>query len=161
MASRNRKQIGAHGGAAGSDSARRKRAAAICPQPLIAVADVQASSRWYQRLLGARPFAGVSDHAHLYQRLYCGERLILQLHLWDEEEHPNLMHADAAPHGHGVLLWFEVADFDAALERLRGLQAQVLLQPHVNPNAQHREVWVRDPDGYVVVLASPDGEAPA
>ncbi len=24
----------------------------------------------------------------------------------------------------------------------------------------HREVWVRDPDGYTVVPASPDGEAP-
>jgi hypothetical protein len=28
-----------------------------------------------------------------------------------------------------------------------------------NPNASHREIWIRDPDGYTVVLASPDGEA--
>ena len=27
----------------------------------------------------------------------------------------------------------------------------------INPNAQHRELWLRDGDGYVVVLASPDG----
>ena len=30
---------------------------------------------------------------------------------------------------------------------------------HRNPNAMHWECWVRDPDGYVVVIASPDGSA--
>jgi len=65
----------------------------------------------------------------------------------------------AAPHGHGVLLWFEVDDFDAAVGRARALGAEVIEEPHVNPAPQHREMWLRDPDGYVVVLASPDGEA--
>jgi hypothetical protein len=26
---------------------------------------------------------------------------------------------------------------------------------HHNPNAGHREIWLRDPDGYLVVLAEP------
>jgi len=26
---------------------------------------------------------------------------------------------------------------------------------HVNPQAGHREVWIRDPDGYLVVIAEP------
>ncbi|MBL0217034.1 MAG: hypothetical protein IPQ07_24560 [Myxococcales bacterium] len=43
--------------------------------------------------------------------------------------------------------------------RARGLEAPVLLEVHRNPNANHRELWVRDPDGYTVVLASPDGDA--
>ena len=30
--------------------------------------------------------------------------------------------------------------------------------PHVNPAPGHREIWLRDPDGYVVVIASPDGD---
>jgi hypothetical protein len=29
----------------------------------------------------------------------------------------------------------------------------------VNPAPQQREMWLRDPDGYVVVITSPDGEA--
>jgi len=29
---------------------------------------------------------------------------------------------------------------------------------HVNPNAKHRELWVKDPDGYTVVVAEPDGD---
>jgi catechol 2,3-dioxygenase-like lactoylglutathione lyase family enzyme len=127
-------------------------------QPLIAVRDVEASTRWYSRLLGVRDL-GVQVHAKIYQRLLCDGALVLQLHAWDKEEHPNLVNADAAPVGHGVLLWFEVDDFDAAVERARELRAMVVEEPYVNPAPQHREMWLRDPDGYVVVIASPDGEA--
>lgn len=100
-----------------------------------------------------------SDHDDLYDRLLVGGALVLQLHAWDEEDHPNLIDADAAPVGHGVLVWFEVDDFDAAVRRARALKAKVVRKPHVNPAPAHREIWLRDPDGYVVVLASPDGEA--
>ena len=128
-------------------------------QPLVAVRDVRASSRWYRRLLDADGLDGGSDHRDVYDRITSDGVLLLQLHAWDEEEHPNLVGADAAPHGHGVLVWFEVDDFDAAVERARGLGAEVLQPPHVNPAPRHREIWLRDLDGYVVVLASPDGEA--
>ena len=60
-----------------------------------------------------------------------------------------------------MLLWFEVDDFDAAVARARELGAPVVLDVHRNPNANHRELWIRDPDGYTVVVASPDGEAEA
>lgn len=127
-------------------------------QPLIAVRDVRASSRWYADLLGAD---SLPDHAHrdVYNRICLSGRIALQLHAWDEEDHPNLVDADAAKPGHGVLLWFQVVDFDAAVERARGLKAEVIEEPHVNPAPQHREMWLRDPDGYVVVIASPDGKA--
>ena len=100
-----------------------------------------------------------SDHAHLYDRIYSGKSLILQLHAWDEEDHPNLVDRTAARPGHGVLVWFEVDDFDAAVKRAKALKAKVVRKPHVNPAPGHREIWLRDPDGYVVVIASPDGEA--
>src|SRR5579863_6055944 len=140
--------------------AKAKRAS-VRPQPLIAVRDVRASSRWYAQLLGAERTSEsmVSDHAHLYDRLLCGGSLVLQLHAWDAEDHPNLVHAEEARPGHGVLVWFEVDDFDAAVKRVRALRAKVLLKPHVNPAPGHREIWIQDPDGYVVVIASPDGEA--
>lgn len=127
-------------------------------QPLIAVRDVRASSRWYTELLGAD---SLPDHSHrdVYDRISCSGRLVLQLHAWDEEDHPNLVNANAAPPGHGVLLWFEVTEFDAAVKRARGLRAEIIEEPHVNPAPRHREVWLRDPDGYVVVIASPDGES--
>ena len=126
-------------------------------QPLIAVRNVRASSRWYVELLGAD---SIPEHPHrdVYDRISHSGRLLLQLHAWDAEDHPNLVNADAAPPGHGVLLWFQVDDFDLVVGRARELGAEIVEEPHVNPAPRHREIWLRDPDGYVVVVASPDGD---
>jgi catechol 2,3-dioxygenase-like lactoylglutathione lyase family enzyme len=131
------------------------------PQPLIAVRDVAASSRWYQALLGCESGHGGSE----YERLEANGRLIMQLHDWDVDHHHGNLGDPTALAGNGVLLWFEVDDFDDAIERVRALSAHVVLAPHRNPpegepgGPAHRECWLRDPDGYTVVLASPDGEA--
>lgn len=131
-------------------------------QTLVVVRDVEASSRWYQRLLGLR-----SDHGgpH-YERLVAGGELVLQLHHHDvEHHHGRIGDPDGAP-GNGVLLWFgDVADFDDVVERAAELGAAVVRAPHRNPpdgggnGPGHREFWITDPDGYTVVVASPDGEA--
>ena len=125
------------------------------PQPLIAVQDVETASRWYQQLLGCRSGHGGSE----YERLVDPEgTMILQLHAWDAHEHPHLGDPGTRSRGNGVLLWFQVGDFSATVERARGLSAEILEGPEVNPNARHREIWLRDPDGYVVVLASAYGD---
>jgi catechol 2,3-dioxygenase-like lactoylglutathione lyase family enzyme len=131
------------------------------PQPLIAVTDVEASSRWYQHLLGCQSAHGGPQ----YERLVAGDTLILQLHSFEVEHHHGRI-ADPAdkPYGNGVLLWFEIDDFDAAMTRVAGLNAQVIMPKHRNPPSgdggpNHWECWLRDPDGYTVVLASPDGSA--
>ncbi len=134
----------------------------VQPQTLLAVRDVEASSKWYQHLLGLQ-----SDHGgpH-YERLLSNGVLVLQLHSWDtEHDHGRIGDPSVQP-GNGVLLWFgEVGDFDAAVERAAQLDATVVLPPHRNPpegqgnGPAHREIWIKDPDGYTVVIASPDGEA--
>ena len=75
-----------------------------------------------------------------------------------EEDHGSLADPDQ-PLGNGVLLWFEVTDFDAAVERARATGAPIVHDVHTNPNARHRELWIRDPDG-LVVLASPSDYRP-
>jgi catechol 2,3-dioxygenase-like lactoylglutathione lyase family enzyme len=132
------------------------------PQPLVAVRDVEASSRWYQTLLGCESAHGGPE----YERLVTDGTLVLQLHNWDvEHDHGAIGDPDLRPYGNGVLLWFEVDDFDAAVQRAGELGAKVVLGSHRNPpegepgGPAHREVWVKDLDGYTVVLASPDGEA--
>ena len=124
----------------------------IRSQPLIAVRNVRASSQWYTHLLGTDPLPE-HEHRDFYDRILCDGKLILQLHAWDEENHPNLVKADKAPPGHGVLLWFAVNDFDAAVGRARSLRAEIIEEPHVNENSGQKEMWMRDPDGYVVVIA--------
>jgi predicted enzyme related to lactoylglutathione lyase len=129
-------------------------------QTMIAVRDVEASSRWYQELLGLRSDHGGSD----YERLLAGDVLVLQLHHRDVGHHHGLI-ADT-DHGNGVLLWFgEVAEFDDVVARVEKMQAPVSRPVHRNPpegggnGPGHREIWILDPDGYTVVVASPDGEA--
>ena len=127
------------------------------PQPLIAVRNVRASSQWYRHLQRAE---ALSEHQHrdIYDRIHYDGQLILQLHAWDEDNHPNLVNPDSVRVGHGVVLWFEVNEFAAAVGRARSLGAEIAEEPHVSVQAQHKEISIRDPDGYMVVLAGPDGE---
>jgi catechol 2,3-dioxygenase-like lactoylglutathione lyase family enzyme len=130
----------------------------VRPQPLIAVRDVRASSRWYRKLLDVESLPE-HEHRDWYDRLLSDGKLILQLHAWDEEDHPNLVHREEARPGHGVVLWFEVDHFDGVVARARALRVTVVKEPFVNPAPGHREIWLRDPDGYIVVVSSPDGES--
>jgi catechol 2,3-dioxygenase-like lactoylglutathione lyase family enzyme len=119
------------------------------PQPLIVVPDVEASSRWYQEALGL-----TSGHGGpAYERLMDGDRLVMQLHHADLEHHHGRIADPSVPMGNGVVLWFAVDDLDAAVERIQALGAPVLVEPTENPGAGHREYWVRDPDGYTLVVA--------
>jgi catechol 2,3-dioxygenase-like lactoylglutathione lyase family enzyme len=131
------------------------------PQPLICVRDVEASSRWYQRLLGCQ-----SDHGGTeYERLVWQGELILQLHRWDVEHHHGPIGDPAVkPYGNGVLLWFEIDDIDAAIARATQMKVEVVMPRHRNPpdgsgGPNHWEFWLRDLDGYTIVLASPFGSA--
>lgn len=126
------------------------------PQPLICVADVEASSRWYRDALGLRSGHGGGE----YERLYAGEALVLQLHSFEaDHDHGPIGDPGAKPYGNGVLLWFEVDDFEAAMARVDALKPEVVRPRHVNDRPNHWECWLRDPDGYLVVIASPDGSA--
>lgn len=123
-------------------------------QPLIAVRDVQVSSRWYHAVLGCESGHGGSE----YEQIVCKSRMVLQLHHWDAHEHPHLGNPSSKPYGNGVLLWFQTDAFDAAIERAKAFHADILEEPNVNTNANHREFWLRDPDGYVVVIAGSYGD---
>jgi len=118
--------------------------------PLICVRNVPDASRWYQTLLGCASGHGGDE----YERLNVGNRLLLQLHRWDvEHDHGPLGDPMLMP-GNGVILWFELDDFDAAYERAGRLGVHVLKDRLWSENGNW-EVWLRDTDGYTVVLTSP------
>jgi hypothetical protein len=79
--------------------------------------------------------------------------LVLQLHALEEDHHHGSLAKPGIALGNGVAVWFEVAELDAAVSRVRAAAAEIVSDVHVNPNAQHREIWLHDPDGYLVVLA--------
>lgn len=80
--------------------------------------------------------------------------MLLCLHEWGAHGHPSLESPDGAPPGNGLLLFFRVDDFDAALERARLLALKFEEEPHVNPSTRTREFSLRDPDGYYVSISA-------
>jgi predicted enzyme related to lactoylglutathione lyase len=119
--------------------------------PLICVHDVESSSLWYQRLLGCESGHGGTE----YERLNWNGRLILQLHSWQaEHQHGRLGNPDQRPYGNGVLLWFELQDYEAAVQRAMQMQVEVIKPSYFSENLNW-EFWLRDPDGYTIVLTSP------
>ena len=126
------------------------------PQPLIVVRDVSASSRFYTALLGADCGHGGEE----YEQVVSEGEIVLQIHHIDVEDHHGPLATPDIPLGNGTLLWFEVADFEAAVARARDLGAEVEREVHENPNAKQQEIWLRDPDGYRVVVAGPSEYRP-
>ena len=131
------------------------------PQPLIADTDVEASSQWYQRLLGCRSAHG----GKAYEQLVKDGQLVLQLHSFEvEHDHGPIGDRTQRPYGNGFLLWFEVDDFEQVMQRAEEMGVEIVLPRHRNPSdgnggPNHWECWMLDPDGYRVVVASPYGTA--
>jgi catechol 2,3-dioxygenase-like lactoylglutathione lyase family enzyme len=123
----------------------------VRPQPMIAVTHVEKSSAWYQRVLGAASGHGGSE----YERLVVDGQLILQLHRLEIGHHHGVIGDPALPIGNGVALWFEVDSIELVAERAKAAGATIQTDVHRNPNANHLEIWLRDPDNYLVVLADP------
>ena len=119
---------------------------------IIAVKDVRASFKWYQLLFG-QP---VTEPAHDYfgQLLDADGTVLLCLHEWGAHEHPSLTSPDHALPGNGLLLFFRVDDFDAALQRARALVSRFEEEPNLNPSTGTMEFSLRDPDGYYVSISA-------
>lgn len=121
----------------------------VRPRPLLGVSDVAVSGAWYERVLDAESAYGGPDYARL---LVDGEP-VLQLHHRESGVGHGPIGGAGAPLGHGVLVWFETAEFDVSVRRVRDAGAEIVTDVRTNTNAGHREIWLRDPDGYVVVLS--------
>ena len=133
------------------------------PQTLLAVADVEAASLGTRRLLGL-----TSDHGGPnYERLLADGTLVLQLHRFEVESPPRRdrrLVGDARKRGpHLVRRSVRLRRGGRAGRTSSG--AEMVRDVQRNPpegggnGPGHRELWLRDLDGYTVVVASPDGEA--
>lgn len=119
---------------------------------IIGVSDVASSFKWYQALLGQPETQ--PGHTYFGQILDSDGTVLVCLHEWGAHDHPTLMSAAQATPGNGLLLFFRVDDFDAAVKRARALVARFEEEPQTNPNTLTREFSLRDPDGYYVTISA-------
>jgi catechol 2,3-dioxygenase-like lactoylglutathione lyase family enzyme len=119
---------------------------------IIGVADVLQSVRWYQSLLGL----GETTAAHDYfgQIVDSDGTVLLCLHQWGAHEHPSLLAPNDAKPGNGLLLFFRVDSFEAALQRARTLVSRFEEDPHLNPSTGSKEFSLRDSEGYYVTISA-------
>lgn len=119
---------------------------------VVGVGDVAGSFAWYQSLLGLPP--STPGHSYWGQILDTDGEVLLCLHEWGEHGHPSLVSAGTAPPGNGLLLFFRVDDFDAALARALRLVTRLEEAPTLNPATGTLEFSLRDPDGYFITVSA-------
>lgn len=122
-------------------------------QPLIVVKDVEESSQFYQTLLQCDSGHGGPE----YEMLSINSELILQLHAQDVHEHPEMFKPEAEV-GNGIILWFRTHAFDQAVLRAKEMKVEIVAEPHVNPLANQNEIWLKDLDGYLIVISGNPGD---
>lgn len=118
-------------------------------EPMLFVDDVEATSQWFQSLLGAKSAHGGREYEMLMDD---AGQLILQLHRADMDEHGDRRLPKGSVRGAGVLLYCKVADVHAAHARAKAMGATVEGPPVHIKIAGHTEFVVRSPDGYALAL---------
>ena len=121
---------------------------------IIGVADVARSFAWYQTLFG-QPLTQ-PGHSYFAQLRDSDGTVLLCLHEWGAHEHPTLTSPEGATPGNGLILFFRVDDFDAALGRARTLVPRLEEEPSLNPATGSLEFALRDCDGYYVMISAAD-----
>jgi catechol 2,3-dioxygenase-like lactoylglutathione lyase family enzyme len=122
---------------------------------IIGVDDVARSMKWYQTLLGQPVRAPAHDY---FGQIRADDgSVLLSFHQWGIEEHPPLLQSARVAAGSGLLLFFCVDNFPAALQRVHALGLRLEQEPHLNDNTHAQEFSLRDPDGYYVTISAYPG----
>jgi len=116
--------------------------------PIIAVKDVEASSKWYQLIFGCKRTHGGNEFAVLVSE---NDEILICLHKWGEHEHPTMTNPNITP-GNGLILYIKTENMDGIRQNIKKLDYPVEVDIHLNPNSTKKEFSLRDPDGYYLTI---------
>ena len=116
--------------------------------PIIAVKDIGASSKWYQKIFELRNSHG-GDHFSVL--VSDDNEIILCLHQWKEHNHPSMINPSITP-GNGLLLYFRTENINKIYQNV--LKAGCVIEEDIqlNTNSLKKEFSFRDPDGYFLTV---------
>lgn len=116
--------------------------------PIIAVSDVKASSKWYQFVFGCRSKHGGDKFEILTSE---NDEVLLCLHKWDVHEHPTMRNPAVLP-GNGLILYFRTKNMEKIRKNVAKMDGVIEEDIHTNSNSNQKEFSIRDPDGYYLTI---------
>jgi hypothetical protein len=116
--------------------------------PIIAVIDVEASSKWYEKIFGFKKTHGGNKFAVLVSE---DDEIILCLHKWGEHHHPTMTNPNTTA-GHGLILYFRTKNMNEIRQNVDKIDGIVEEDIHLNSNSLKMEFSLRDPDGYYLTI---------
>lgn len=117
--------------------------------PIIAVKDVEASSKWYQSVFDLRSKHGGNEFDILVDR---HNEVSLCLHKWGEHNHPTMQTSNRVG-GNGLILYFRTDHMEQIREQLRTMDYPIEREIELSPNSHRKEFSLRDPEGYYLTIA--------
>lgn len=116
--------------------------------PIIAVKDVDASAKWYEKIFGFKRTHGGNDFAVLVTE---NDEIILCLHKWGEHQHPTLTDQNKTI-GNGLLLYFRTDNLEVIRKKVAEQGCLIEQEIHLNQNSLQKEFSLRDLDGYFLTI---------
>lgn len=116
--------------------------------PIIAVKDVEASSKWYQSVFGCRSMHGGDEFDILVSD---NDEILICLHKWGVDEHPTMTDLGIPP-GNGLILYFRTENMNVIRQNVEKTGGTIAEDIHINPNSRKKEFSLRDPDGYYLTI---------
>ncbi len=117
--------------------------------PIIAVNDVETSSKWYQSVFHFRSKHGGKEFDILVDS---NNKVMLCLHKWGEHDHPTMQTSNMHG-GNGLILYFRTENIEQIRESLRTINHEVEREIELSPNSRRKEFSFRDLDGYYITIA--------
>ncbi|NIJ56113.1 VOC family protein [Dyadobacter arcticus] len=112
--------------------------------PIIAVKDIEASSKWYQEVFRCRSRHGGNKFDILVSE---NDDVLICLHKWGEHGHPTMINPAIAP-GNGLILYFRTNNLNDIRQNVEKMRYPIEEEIQLNPNSTKNEFSLRDPDGY-------------
>jgi predicted enzyme related to lactoylglutathione lyase len=117
--------------------------------PIIAVKDVEASSKWYQSVFNCRSMHGGKEFDILVSE---DDEILICLHMWGAHHHPTMLNPWITP-GNGLILYFRTDNMNVIRQNVEKMGGIVAEEIHLNQNSLKKEFSLRDPDGYYLTIA--------
>lgn len=116
--------------------------------PIVAVKDVEASSKWYQTIFKCRSAHGGVEFAVLVSK---NDEILLCLHKWGDDKHPTMTKPNLTA-GNGLILYFRTDNMNGIRENITAMNWPIEEDVHLNPNSKRLEFSFRDPDNYYITV---------